>query len=114
MPALVETMAYVAANGTPWHGLGNAVRPNMTPEEMLVAAGLDWQVERRLVRMRLERGNDEEMVIPNYMAIVRDTDNKVFQVASERYKPIQNAEVLQFFKEYTEAGGMNMETAGAL
>lgn len=114
MSAEIETMAYAGANGKPWHGLGEDVTGNLTPVEMLQKAGLDWHVSKRLVRMRVNPSSDVEMVIPGYNAIVRDTDNKVFQVASDRYKPIQNAQVLQFFEDYTRAGGMMLETAGAL
>jgi len=38
----VETMAY--AGEVPWHGLGNKVTSDMTPNQMLVEAGLDWTV----------------------------------------------------------------------
>lgn len=117
MPALVETMAYNRVE-TPWHGLGNAVDPNMTLDQWLVAAGLDWKVSRRFVRMkyRMPDGSISEgdKPIDGFVAIVRDQDDKVFQVASDRYHPIQNKEILNFFKEYTEAGGMQIETTGAL
>ena len=39
----VETMAF--ANEVPWHGLGNPVSNEMTPEEMMAAAGCDWEVQ---------------------------------------------------------------------
>ncbi len=113
MSASIETIAYNKVE-TPWHGLGNAVDGDLTPEEMLVAASLNWSVSRRLVRMRISKDSEVEIVIPGYQAIVRDSDNKVFQVASDRYKPIQNKDVLGFFDEYCKAGGMTMETAGAL
>ena len=38
----VETMAYAGA--VPWHGLGKEVLPDLTPEQMLYEAGLDWSV----------------------------------------------------------------------
>ena len=41
----VETMAY--ANEVPWHGLGVQVSDNLTPAQMLEAAGLDWKVEKK-------------------------------------------------------------------
>ena len=45
MAHMVETMAY--AGEVPWHGLGVQVEENLTPDEMLVAAGLDWTVSKR-------------------------------------------------------------------
>ena len=41
----VETMAY--AGEVPWHGLGTKVEDNLTPAEMMKAAGLDWTVSKR-------------------------------------------------------------------
>ncbi len=43
----VETMAY--ANAVPWHGLGEQVADDLTPEEMGKAAGLDWTVSQHPV-----------------------------------------------------------------
>lgn len=114
MPAFVETFAYKAANGPAWHGLGNAVNRKMTLEEWEVAAGLNWPVERRYIHMRVNRETQDLMSIPGYVAIVRGTDKKVFQVASDRYHPVQNRQILQFFREYTEAGHMEIDTVGAL
>ena len=44
MAHAVETMAY--AGEVPWHGLGKQVLPDLTPEQMLYEAGLDWSVEK--------------------------------------------------------------------
>ena len=40
----VAKMAYVGAK--PWHGLGVELEEGVTPKEMMVAAGLDWEVEK--------------------------------------------------------------------
>ena len=39
-------MAYRASKGLPWHGLGTPVSDDMSPQEMMKAAGLDWEVEK--------------------------------------------------------------------
>ncbi len=45
MVAEIETTAYVG--DTPWHGLGNYVGDEpVTSQEMIVASGLDWAVEK--------------------------------------------------------------------
>ena len=44
MAHMVETMAY--AGEVPWHGLGKPVPADLTPDQMLEAAGLDWEVEQ--------------------------------------------------------------------
>lgn len=38
------SMAY--AGELPWHGLGVKVSNDLTPEQMMQAAGLDWEVEK--------------------------------------------------------------------
>ena len=40
----VETMAY--AGEVPWHGLGYRVPMDLTPDQMLEAASLDWTVTK--------------------------------------------------------------------
>ena len=40
----VETMAY--AGEVPWHGLGVEVSNDLTPNQMMKKAGLDWTVEQ--------------------------------------------------------------------
>ena len=106
----IETMAF--ANEVPWHGLGQRIDPNSTPEEMLVMAGLDWTVEPRPV---FTLGADGETIrIPDKRALVRSKDNKVMGVASEKWTPYQNKDMLEFFREYCESGGAKMETAGSL
>ncbi len=116
----VETMAY--ANATPWHGLGNQVEANMTPQEMLVAAQIDWRVSKRPAytvdkpncwNIIDPTGEASFMPCPDNYFLVRDTDNKVLSACGENYVPFQNAEVMDFFKKFTEAGQRTMETAGS-
>ena len=42
---MVETMAY--AGELPWHGLGVKVIDDLTPEQMMRKAGVDWEVEKQ-------------------------------------------------------------------
>ena len=117
----VETMAY--ANQVPWHGLGNAVDSTMTPQEMLVAAEIDWTVSKRPAytvdkpdcwNIVDPTGEASFIRAPDQHFLVRDSDNKVLSNCGESYVPFQNAEVMSFFKKFTEAGNMTMETAGSL
>jgi len=112
MPAYVETMAYAGA--APWHKLGVPVSSDMTPEQMQEAAGLDWRIQRRFLGMRASNGGSEIVPVPGYCAIVRDRDSYVYQVATEAYHPIQNRDVLAFFRDFCAVGNMTMETAGSL
>lgn len=106
----VETMAYKGQK--PWHGLGFEVTQDLTPEEMLKAAGLDWTVEKR--KMFFDSGNGSKIHYPGKYTLTRVTDNQQLDVVGETYKPVQNAVAIDFFKKFTDAGHMTMETAGSL
>jgi phage/plasmid-like protein (TIGR03299 family) len=104
----VETMAWT--NEKPWHGLGVEVQPNITTTEMLKAAGLDWNVD--LEPLMYRRGDVFSEV--GHKALVRSTDGRLLDVVGADWKPVQNADALDFFHEFVEAGHMTMETAGSL
>lgn len=106
MAHAVEKMAY--AGETPWHGLGNNVSPDLTPAEMMVAAGLDWTIEKKKVYL----GDNTE--IPGKFALARSSDGKVLDIVGTTYKVTQNAEVFEFFNDFVLAGDMKMEVAGSL
>ena len=121
MSHLVETMAY--AGEVPWHGLGKQVSDNMSPSDMLKAAELDWTVTKRPA-YTIDKPDCWNIVDPtgeanflrcedNYF-LVRDSDNKILSPCGENYVPFQNAEVMSFFKKFTQAGQMKMDTAGSL
>jgi len=114
----VETMAYAGA--VPWHGLGVPVEDNLTPVEMMQAADLDWTVSKRPAYTINEpahrEGMDESnlLYVEDHHFLTRDSDNKVLSHCGSDYVPIQNEEIFDFFKKFTEAGHMTMETAGSL
>lgn len=109
MSHLIETMAY--AGSTPWHGLGVTVQPNISPDELLKEAGLDWTAE--LVQTKITwKGQDTPL---DRWASVRSTDGKILTPAvSKNWKPVQNRQALEFFNNFCMAGDMKMETAGAI
>lgn len=106
MAHMVETMAY--AGEVPWHGLGVQVEENLTPQEMLEVAGLNWQVEKQ------QLFTSEGIEITGKKGLIRSSDNTVLDVVGDDWNPVQNEEAFEFFKEYVEAGDMEMHTAGSL
>ena len=106
----VETMAY--ANAVPWHGLGARVDNDVTVEEMLEAAGLNWSMERKPLMADL--GDGETLPIPNKSAWIRDKDRKVMAVSSNEWRPLQPADAIGFMRNYVQAGQASLETAGSL
>lgn len=109
MTAAVETMAY--SGEVPWHGLGKPVNNDLTPAQMLKAAGLDWKVEKRPIYHKTKKGYEE---VAGRHALVRDKDDRVLTVTGNTYKPVQNDVSMDFFRKFVQAGHMNMETAGSL
>ena len=104
----VETMAY--AGETPWHGLGVPVHNDLTPEQMLVKAGLDWTVDKHQTFVEI---NGSKVPTPSH-ALVRSSDSKILTMVSEDWNPVQNHEAVEFFNEFVMEGDMEMHTAGSL
>lgn len=104
----VAQMAYVGE--VPWHGYGKSVPYDLTPEQMLEAAGLDWSVEK--IPAYAEVGGKKVAV--GQSALVRSSDNKILDVVSDDWNPVQNIEAFEFFNEFVAAGDMQMHTAGSL
>ena len=105
----VETMAY--AGEVPWHGLGVEVSNDLTPNQMMKKAGLDWTVEQIDSYATLPNG---KKVATGMKALVRSSDNKVLTNIGQVWNPVQNEDAFNFFSEYVLKGDMEMHTAGSL
>ena len=106
----VDSMAYVGEK--PWHGLGSQVSEELMPLEMLKAAKLDWNVEKKSVFY--EQDGKYVSAHGNYNVLVRSDNNKILGPAGPEYVPFQNNEVIDFYTKFCEAGHMTMETMGSL
>jgi len=104
----VAQMAYAGA--VPWHGLGVKVPEDLTPDQMLEAAGLDWSVSK--IPAFAEIAGKQTAI--GRSALVRSNDNKILDVVSDDWNPGQNQEAFDFFNEFVMAGDMEMHTAGSL
>jgi phage/plasmid-like protein (TIGR03299 family) len=102
----VETMAY--AGELPWHGLGHEVPADLSPQQMMEAAELDWSVEKQTL-VTLEGAE-----VPEKKALVRSSDNKVLDIVGKNWNPVQNIEAFEFFDDFVRSGDMQMHTAGSL
>lgn len=103
-------MAYRESKGRPWHGLGTPVSDDMTPHEMMVAAGLDWEVEKVDTFYRYKGDNHAT----GQQALVRSNDGKILTQVGPGWNPVQNAEAFEFFTDFVSNGDMVMDTAGSL
>lgn len=104
MAANVETMFSVREK--PWHGLGVVVEDAPSSKDALNLAGLDW----RVVQKPLFTNSG---LVEGYKANVRDSDNSVLGVVTDRYKVVQNTEAFAFTDNLL-GEGVKYETAGSL
>lgn len=105
MPANVDSMMYHGE--VPWHGLGTQVAEAPTSQAAMKAAGLDWTVQSHPIF------TDTGKEIPGYAANVRDQDDSVLGVVSDRYQIVQNREAFAWIDELL-GFDVGFETAGAL
>lgn len=114
MSAEVESMMYVGH--TPWHGQGVKLANPPTAEEAIRAAGLDWDVALCPVSADVlgDDGATELVSVPNYRAVRRVSDGRIYAVVSDGFRPLQNREAFGFFDGMIASGSAEYETAGAL
>lgn len=104
----VAQMAY--AGDLPWHGLGTKVSNDLTPQQMMQKAGVDWRVEEVESFIRYKGDN----VLTGQKSLVRESDGKILTNVGKDWHPVQNEQAFEFFNEYVLAGDMEMHTAGSL
>ena len=105
--------AFVYNGDVPWHGLGMPVSNDLTPEQMMNKAQLNWKVEKQPIYWG-PSPSDPGTAVPGRQALIRESDNKFLDIVGDDWNPIQNADAFKFFSEYVLAGDMEMHTAGSL
>lgn len=96
---------------TPWHGLGS-VLPNYpkSVQEILTAAGLDWEVTELPVEVPLPSG--KRIIAPDKKAIVRLSDESLLSVMGGTYTAIQPRTLVEFAFSLLDVSESDFETAG--
>jgi phage/plasmid-like protein (TIGR03299 family) len=108
MAHMVETMAY--AGELPWHGLGTKVESDISIDEMIKVAGLDW----RVVKVPSYATFNDEQIYSGHDMLIRESDGQPLDMVKQNWIPVQNADAFEFFREFCDAGDMEMHTAGSL
>ena len=98
MAHLVETMAY--AGEEPWHGLGVKVPSDLSPDQMLIKAGLDWSVTKNPAFVEIA----DKRIATGWNALTRSSDDSILDIVSNDWNPVQNHDAFKFFNEYCVAG----------
>ena len=108
----IESCMY--AGETPWHGLGEYVGDEpVTSKEAIVAAGLDWEVEKRPLWTANDEG-EPRIKVDSHMAVVRKTDDSKLGIVGSNYVPVQNRTSFEFMDSLVDEGLMRYHTAGSL
>lgn len=118
MAHLINQMAYVG--DTPWHSLGHRLQPKQPLEVWAQQAGMDWAIQETPVRYMAgssieDRGELQILEsFPEQKVLYRSDTGAALSVVSNRYQVVQPRAVLEFYRDLTEIGGYEMETAGVL
>lgn len=107
-------MAYVGAK--PWHGLGQELQHGASIEEWQAAAGMDWKIQRAIVRYAVAHGADPSSyrTMDDKHVLLRSDTKAGLGIVSDRFEIVQPKAVIEFFRDLTEAAGFALETAGTL
>lgn len=109
---LIE-FAFNKKHGAAWHGLGQEVTAEHVHDvdHWRVAAGMDWRVCRS--RVRFGDGDNQQVWDENHVLFRCDTKAPL-GIVSPSYKIVQPGEVVEFFRDLVEAGGMELSAMGTL
>ena len=105
--------AYLAADGAPWHGLGQPMQVGQSIEDWRTAAGMDWRIQRGIVRYNVDR-DGTQLELPDQHVLFRSDTKAALGVVSDRYQVVQPGEVLEFFRDIAKAGGLELSAAGTI
>jgi phage/plasmid-like protein (TIGR03299 family) len=107
-------MAFVGE--LPWHGLGQELAEGADMETWRKAAGMDWTINTSPVKFEVGSCNREinDIEFPSQNVLYRSDNNTPLSIVSDRYKPVQPAEVLEFFDSLVKEAGFKLHTAGTL
>lgn len=108
MAANVETM--FSTRVKPWHGQGIILEDYPTWEEAIIAAGVDWEVEKVNAYQMF---NGEIRKLEDEYEIRRKTDGTHYGFVKGTYVPFQNDELIDLARAMAGEGA-KIESAGAL
>lgn len=112
---LTGQAAMVSFRENPWHSLGNVVHKEMTDDEVMQFALLNWEVATEPVfRVRDVNGVQSIRQIKKQKLLVRQDTDAEFGIVAENYRIVQNRELVQWMRKISGDLGLVWQTAGAL
>lgn len=107
---------FASTDDTAWHGLGQQLVRGASVDEWAVAAGMDWRIQRGIVRYATGRdqGAESWASMPESHVLMRSDTKAALAIVSDGFKLVQPREILETFKHEASAAGFELETAGTL
>jgi phage/plasmid-like protein (TIGR03299 family) len=107
-------MAFIGE--TPWHGLGQELQEGADMVTWRKAAGMDWTINSAKVHYEVKDDNEHHNLhtYNGQNILYRSDNNQALSIVSDRYKPVQPTEVLEFFDSLVKEAGFKLHTAGTL
>jgi phage/plasmid-like protein (TIGR03299 family) len=107
-----DNIAFLGSRNDIWHRMGNEMKPGMSFDEWVIAAGFNW--EAKLVDAYADIGGVHTLVPGRKFNVRSDTDH-VLGVMSDQYRNVQPREVLDWFFRYAGVDSrFQMDVAGCL
>ena len=109
--------ASYASTQREWHGLGQLMAVGASIEDWQKDSGMDYRIQRSVIRYATERNLSDATAfrtVEDKHVLFRSDTGAALGVVSDSYKVVQPAEVLEFFREWAEQGGLTLESAGVL
>jgi phage/plasmid-like protein (TIGR03299 family) len=110
MNKMTQIETITLANEVPWEGVGFPISNYLTPKQMLVKAGLDWEVKK----IPLWGNVNGLPVQAEHYLLVRNTDGAILDEVTESWQPCQNQDAFDIFTSFVKNGDLKMEVAGSL
>lgn len=97
---------------TPWHNLGFRLLPDTSIDQWRIAAGLNWEVTKAVVKFALPTG--EDVVMEDRIGLYRSDTKTPLSVMGQNYNIVQPGQILEFYRDLVAHHGFTLETAGSL
>jgi len=115
-------IAFLGSRMDVWHRLGQEMQPGMTTADWSRAAGLDWTAVKVPALAALEGAQFDHIdaghrfrPVEQRNFLVRSDNGQPLGYVSDRYQPVQPAEVLEWFDRYISVDDrFALDVAGSL
>lgn len=110
--SIVNGFAEMAFRGkTPWHSLGQQVQEGASIDQWRKDAGWMWSANSAPVQYMTPNGL---VTAEGQNALYRSDTGSLLGLVGSQYKPVQPAEVVEFFRDMVESSHYQIETMGTL